>query len=139
MPPGLEDLSFFTDRGLGARILPTLLREAGWCLTTMDERYGSALSQELDDQDWIADAARRGEVLLCKDLAVAQNELEARAIYMNSARVFALSNARIPMTTGAAYFLANEKRIVRTAVHNNGPYVMAVYERTIARKRLNYQ
>ena len=59
----------------------------------MDERYGADQSQSIQDTQWIEEATLAGDVLLCKDLAIAQNPLEAQAIYMTSARVFALSNA----------------------------------------------
>jgi hypothetical protein len=65
-------LRFFLDRGLGSRIVPDALRQAGWTLETMDERYGKTPSQEVKDTQWIEEATLTGDVLLCKDLAVAQ-------------------------------------------------------------------
>jgi len=57
----------------------------------MDERYGKASSQDIQDTQWIEEASLAGDVLLCKDLAIAHNALEAQVVYMTSARVFALS------------------------------------------------
>jgi hypothetical protein len=79
---------FFLDRGLGSRIVPDALRQAGWTLETMDERHGKTQSQQVKDTQWIEEATMAGDVLLCKDLAVAHNPLEAQVIYMSSARVF---------------------------------------------------
>jgi uncharacterized hydantoinase/oxoprolinase family protein len=42
-------LRFFLDRGLGAYVVPSALREAGWMLETMDERYGTDQSQNIQD------------------------------------------------------------------------------------------
>lgn len=92
----------------------------------MDERYGADQSQDIQDTQWIEEATLAGDVLLCKDLAIAQNPLEAQAVYMTSARVFALSNAGIPGPAMALWYLGNEARIVRTALKADGPYVMAV-------------
>ena len=39
----------------------------------LHERYGVAESQSISDVEWIEEATRRGEVLLCKDLAIARN------------------------------------------------------------------
>jgi len=64
----------------------------------MDERYGADQSQNIQDTQWIEETTLAGDVLLCKDLAIAQNPLEGQAIYMTSARVFALSNAAIAGT-----------------------------------------
>jgi PIN like domain len=94
-------LHFFLDRGLGAVVVPGAQRAAGWMLETMDERYGANQSQNIQDTQWIEEATLAGDVLLCKDLAIAQNLLEAQAIYMTSARAFALSNATIAGTTMA--------------------------------------
>jgi hypothetical protein len=47
------DRRFFIDRGVGSRIVPEGLRAAGWIVVTMDERYGMAKSQLVDDPIWI--------------------------------------------------------------------------------------
>ena len=119
-------LRSFLDRGLGSVVVPGALRAAGWTLETMDERYGAGQSQNVQDTRWIEEATLAGDVLLCKDLAIAQNPLEAQAIYMTSARVFALSNAAIAGTTMAKWYVDNEAKIVKTALRAKGPYVMAV-------------
>lgn len=119
-------LHFFLDRGLGSVVVPGALRAAGWSLETMDERYGADQSQSIQDTQWIEEATLAGDVLLCKDLAIAQNPLESQAIYMTGARVFALSNAAIAGTTMAQWYLDNEAKIIRTALKAKGPYIMAV-------------
>jgi hypothetical protein len=119
-------LRFFLDRGLGSVVVPRALRAAGWALETMDERYGAGKSQRIQDTQWIEEATLAGDVLVCKDLAIAQNPLEAQAIYMTSARVFALSNAAITGSVMAEWYLDNEAKIVKTALRAKGPYVMAV-------------
>src|SRR6266849_239867 len=100
-------IRFFLDRGLGARIVPRALRLAGWMLETMDERYGQAASQKIPDIQWIEEATSAGDVLLCKDLAIARNILEAQVVYMTSARAFALSKADLTGPDMAQWFLAN--------------------------------
>ena len=119
-------LRFFLDRGLGAVVVPGALRAAGWTLETMDERYGADQSQSIQDTRWIEEATLAGDVLLCKDLAIVQNPLEAQTIYMTSARAFALSNASITGTTMAQWYLDHEAKIARTALRAKGPYVMVV-------------
>jgi hypothetical protein len=48
-PAAASGLRFFLDRGLGSRIVPEILRDAGWTLETMDERYGKTESQKIQD------------------------------------------------------------------------------------------
>jgi uncharacterized protein (DUF433 family) len=132
-------LRFFLDRGLGSIIVPQALRHAGWTLETMDERYGAHRSQEIQDTQWIEEAALAGDVLLCKDLAIPGNTLEAQVVYMTSARVFALSNARLTGLLMAQWYLDNEARIVAAALRATGPYVMAVNPAYgLRRARLGY-
>jgi hypothetical protein len=92
----------------------------------MDERYGKADSQKIRDTQWIEKAALAGDVLLCKDLAIAHSPLEAQVVYMTSARVFALSNANLTGPTMAQWYADNEAKIVAAALKANGPYVMSV-------------
>ncbi|MGH3849176.1 MAG: hypothetical protein ACRDRT_05660, partial [Pseudonocardiaceae bacterium] len=49
----------------------------------------------VSDADWIGEAARHDEVLLCKDRAIARGPAEAMAVYCNDARVFALAHAGV--------------------------------------------
>jgi hypothetical protein len=122
----VSGLRFFLDRGLGSRIVPSALRQAGWLLETMDEQYGKGDSQTIRDTRWTEEATLAGDILLCKDLAVAHNSLEAQVIYMCSARVFGLSNAALPGPTMAQWYLSNEAKIVQAATRVTGPYVMCL-------------
>jgi hypothetical protein len=135
---GIEELRFFLDRGLGAYVVPNALRSAGWRLTTMDERYGKSSSQRISDQQWIAEAAATGEILLCKDRAIATNPAEARVVYMHSARIFTLASAQVTGSDMSQILLSNQHRIVRMAARASGPYVVAVGQNGLRRLRLAY-
>jgi PIN like domain len=132
--PGLR---FFVDRSLGAHVVPTALREAGWILETMDERYGEKLSQEIRDVQWIEEATELGDVLLCKDLRIAVNPLEADAVYRVSARAFGLARRDIKGPDMVQRFLGNQARIFRMASRAEGPYVVSISENGLRRIRLN--
>ena len=134
----LTDLRFFLDRGLGAHIVPDALRARGWVLTTMDERYGADRSQRIEDEQWISEATNRGEVLLCKDRAIARGPVEARAVYMHDARVFTLARANLPGPEMVALFLAAEQRLARMASRAKGPYVVSISPNGLQRLRIAY-
>ncbi len=131
------DLAFFLDRGLGSRILATGLRAASWSITTMDERYGVAASQDIADPDWIRDASGRGEILLSKDRAIAKRPLEAEAIYSSSARALVISSGQITGPDMLSWLLANSTAIEALAARS-GPWVYGVYHDRISEIRLNY-
>ncbi len=130
-------MRFFVDRSLGSRIVPAALREAGWILETMDERYGVLGSQGINDVQWIEDATACGDVLLCKDLRIAANPLEAAAIHRVSARAFGLARRDIAGPAMANCLLASEQRIFRMARRAEGPYVVSVSESGLRRVPLN--
>lgn len=130
-------LVFFLDRGLGSRVVPEMLRTAGWLITTMDERYGVAESQAVPDIEWLTTASEREEVILCKDLAIAKNPLEADTVYRVSARVFGLSNAQLTGTQSGNMFLHHEEALVMMALRAAGPYVVSVSVDGLHRRRLN--
>lgn len=131
-------LTFFLDRGLGSRIVPDALRECGWVVETMDERYGKDRSQQIADTEWIEEATIQGDILLCKDLAITNNLIEARVIYMSGARIFALAKANVVGREMADLFLTNEVRIVRMVKRVTGPFVFAVSQNGLRRTRIKY-
>ncbi|HEX6470844.1 MAG TPA: hypothetical protein VF069_17215 [Streptosporangiaceae bacterium] len=107
-------LRFFLDRGLGSKILPEALRRAGWRL-------------------------ENGDVILCKDLKIASNPLEAQVVYMTSARVFGLANAQLTATKMIGWYLRRETEIVELAQRDHGPFVVAVHAaHRLRRVRLAY-
>ncbi len=132
----MAQLRFFTDRSLGDHAVPTALRDAGWSVVTMRERYGSIEAQQLADIDWIADASAAGEVLLTGDKMIAKRPIEARAVAAADARVFALGSSQLTGEKKAERFIHNESRIFRRAEHTPAPYVVSVNEHGLETLRL---
>jgi hypothetical protein len=83
------------------------LRDAGWLLGTMDERYGAHASQLIRDVQWIEEATDHGGVLLTKDLRI------------------------------ASYLLGNQNRLFQMASRAAGPYVVSVGKNSLRRVPLN--
>lgn len=137
MTPGASGPQFFLDRGLGSVIVPSGLRDRGWHVTTMDERYGPAESQDVADVDWIRDATGRGECLITKDVAIARNPAEAEIVHYCNARVFAITNARITGPQMVARLVQHEEAIFRWALRTPPPFVLGLGPTGIARVRLH--
>lgn len=133
----VPDARFFLDRGLGSRIVPTGLRDAGWTLTTMDERYGVGRSQTIDDATWIRDASINRETIITKDKNIAKRPLEAEAIYYTEARVLVIVAAQISGPEMLQRLLDNTARIQRH-LSQTGPWVLGVYQDRVNRIRLVY-
>ncbi|GAB3614462.1 hypothetical protein GCM10027415_28020 [Humibacter ginsengisoli] len=130
-----SDLRFFIDRGVGSRIVPEGLRAAGWIVLTMDERYGMAKSQLVDDPVWIREASERGEVLITKDRNVAKRPFEAEAISAAEARVLVIASGNLTGQEALTRLVSNETRIERAAA-DPGPWVLGVYAERLGRIRL---
>lgn len=128
---------FFLDRGLGSRVVPTGLRERGWSVTTMDERYGRAASQAVPDIDWIREASERGECILTKDAAIARNPTEAEVIYNCDARVFTITDARITGTDILSRLVLHEETIFRWALRTRPPFVLGLGPQASRRLQLH--
>lgn len=133
----VPDARFFLDRGLGSRIVPTGLRDAGWTLTTMDERYGVGRSQTIDDATWIRDASINRETIITKDKNIAKRPLEAEAIYYTEARVLVIVAAQISGPEMLQRLLDNSARIQRHLT-KTGPWVLGIYRDRVNRIRLAY-
>jgi hypothetical protein len=137
MTPTGREPTFFLDRGLGSRIVPTGLRERGWQVTTMDERYGSLASQDVADVDWIREATALGECLLTKDVAIARNPSEAEVIYNCDARAFTITNPQITGPEMLARLLVHEQTVFRWAWRTPAPFVLGLGPNATRRLRLN--
>jgi hypothetical protein len=64
--------------------------------------------------------------MLCEDLSVATNPLEADVVHRVSARVFGLARRDVDGPSMVRCFLDNEQRIFRMASRAEGPYVVSV-------------
>jgi hypothetical protein len=123
---------FFLDRSLGGKKVPASLREAGWDIVTMRERYGNAVAQRLDDVTWITEMSAEGFVLLTADSRIVRNELEAVAILEANAVVFMLPTGNLTGEEMAARFLHHQDAIEREAT-SSGPAGFAVYANRLSR------
>ncbi len=130
-------LTFFADRSLGSFTVPNALRAVGWLLETMDERYGPEKSPSIKDVQWIEDAAGNGDAILCKDLRIASNPLEAVVVHRTSARAFGLARRDVDGPTMIKCFLRHQQAIFRMADRADGPYVVSVSQNGLRRVRLN--
>jgi hypothetical protein len=76
-----ETLVFFIDHSLGTRAVANALREAGARVEVLEDHF----PQDTDDEVWIQ-VARRGWVILTKDVAIRKRSLELAAVKDAKAR-----------------------------------------------------
>lgn len=80
----------FIDRDLGGKRLARALRAVGVAVTPHIERYASADAETVADIDWIAEAARRDEVIVTRDGTIRRRDVEIAAIIRGRARCVVL-------------------------------------------------
>lgn len=116
--------SWFVDRSLGSRAVPQGLRDAGWTIETMDERYGPARSQDILDADWIADAARRDDVLLTSDRKIGKIPVQAYVIRAVSARIVVV-DANLTAASQVERLTGRAPQILALIEHREGPWIVS--------------
>ncbi|SFG00869.1 hypothetical protein SAMN05216329_3585 [Curtobacterium sp. YR515] len=132
----MSQARFLLDRSVGGRLLIARLREGGWNARTLAEEYGDDRAQRMPDEEWIAEGTRSGYVLLAKDHRVATRPLEARAIYVHDARVVTFARGELTALEMGDLCMRHERAIHRLA-QVQPPFVMALSETGLRRKRLN--
>jgi predicted nuclease of predicted toxin-antitoxin system len=87
LPSLPEPLVFFVDRSLGRRVIPNALRDAGARVEVHDDHF----SQDAKDQVWLAEAGKRGWVVLTKDKHLRYRAVETNALMSAKVRAFVLT------------------------------------------------
>ena len=85
LPP--ESLVFFVDRSLGRRIIPDALRAANAQVELHDDHF----PQDAQDRIWLAEAGKRGWVVLTKDKHLRYRAVETNALMTAKVRAFVLT------------------------------------------------
>ena len=120
-----EPPRFFVDRSLGGVVVPGLLRDAGFTIETMRERYGEHRAQRVADAEWLADVGAAGLVVLMKDKRIRLRPAERDAVVRYGIRCFCSARGNLTGVELAAAFVAARERIVR-ACAEPGPFVYQV-------------
>jgi predicted nuclease of predicted toxin-antitoxin system len=117
-------LTFFVDRSLGRRIVPSALRDAGYDVVVHDDIFAA----NADDEIWLAEAGRRGWIVLMKDDRIRYRPRERAALEAAGVQAFALTNANMTGEQQAHLLRTHATRIQRFCTEHPGPFVVGVYQ-----------
>lgn len=120
-----QPLEFFVDRSLGGVVVPGLLRDAGFVLQTMRERYGERRAQRMTDEEWLADVGAAGLVVLMKDKHVRTRPAEQAVVRAHGVRCFCITRGHLTGREMAA-LLVGAQAAIRRACRRPGPFVYHV-------------
>jgi predicted nuclease of predicted toxin-antitoxin system len=118
-------VNLFVDRDLGKK-LGRALRAVGVSVTLHIDRYPNADAESVPDRTWIAEAARRGEVILTRDGGIRREPAELDAVKAASARCFVLETGNAtPLDYLRAVMIAWPE-IERHVAEEVGPFMYAL-------------
>jgi hypothetical protein len=78
------------------------------------------------DPEWIADATRRGWVIISGDKGIREDGVNRHAVIKACAKVFLLADTNSRGAEWAASLVMARKKILRIAEQNNGPFYCVV-------------
>ena len=118
-PPQPE---FFLDRALGKGFAQTL-EDDGWIIHRIGDLYPHD-AQLIPDEEWIAEASRRGWAMLTKDQHIRYRADELGSL---EGRIFCLAHGNMTVAESADCFRAAKTRIHREAQSGPVPSFWKVY------------
>lgn len=133
--PPAESPEFFTDRGLGKRVVEGLRRE-GWTIHAMYEVFPSSersRSRRFQDENWIPEVTERGWAILSKDGF--RWDHERLAIADCGARVFSIPSGNLRTEQMIERFAAS-KEAIWARCGEIGPFLYAVHPTSLFRVTL---
>ena len=125
MSPPARQPRFFVDRSLGGVVVPQRLREAGFDVETMRERYGERRAQRIADVEWLADVGKAGLVVLMKDKRIRTRPAEQAAVVTYGLRCFCLARGNLTGAEMAEAFVRARDAMLR-ACERAGPFILQV-------------
>ena len=117
-----EELVFFVDRSLGGKLVAEALRAAGAEVVAHDDKFG----QNATDVEWLAEAGRRGWVVLTKDSAIRRHAHEMAMFRDAACRVFLLASGNMAGADMAAAFVAALPRMRELTDFTKAPFLFGL-------------
>lgn len=115
-------MELFTDRDLGGRQFPTLLRDAG--LTV--HAHKDHLAPDAPDTEWLPQVDARGWIILSLDFNIRRNPLERDAVFGSGAAFFALTGGSATARELAQNFLNTLPLVERFLAGHPSPFIAKI-------------
>lgn len=113
---------YFVDRSLGGKFVAAALRAAGAEVVVHDDVF----AQNATDVEWLAEAGRRGWVVLTKDSAIRRNPHEKAMFRKARVRVFALSRKDLSGQEMAELFVKALLGMKKRAATITAPFLFSI-------------
>lgn len=116
------DPTFFLDASLGGKLVAQALRAVGATVILHDDVFAPGTP----DTTWLAEAGRRGWVVLTKDEAIRRNPLEKQMFRDYRVRVFVLTRKNLRGDEMAGIFAAALPRMLKRARGVPPPFMFSI-------------
>ena len=124
-------MTFFVDRSLGRRAVPSSLRDAGFEVVAHDDVFAA----DTDDDVWLAEAGAQSWIVLMKDDRIRYRPRERAVLEAARVQAFALTTATMTGEEQAHLLLTHASRMEQFCAEHPGPFVVGVYrERPFLRR-----
>lgn len=114
--------TFFVERSLGGRVVPSALRLAG----VEVEIHNDHFAQDSKDEEWLSEVGRRGWVVLTKDQRIRYRPTELNALMKARVRAFVLTAGELQGREMAEIFLRALPSISRCLGKTPPPFIARV-------------
>jgi len=113
---------FFVDRCLGAHVVPTAIRSAGYAV----ELHSTHFEQDAPDDVWIPEVGRRHWIILTKDRHIRSNRIEIEALMAAGTPSFTLMSADTTGPQNALSIVAALPVMLRFISKSPAPFVAGI-------------
>ena len=113
---------FFIDESLAFGDVPRALREAGARVELLVDHF----ERGAPDESWLAEAGRRGWIVLTKDKRIRRNAVERRALEESGVAAFVLTSGDMTGTEMGSAFVKALDRMIRLHRNHSPPFVGTV-------------
>lgn len=114
--------TFFLDASLGGKLVAQALRAAGATVVLHDDAFVPGTP----DTEWLAEAGRRGWIVLTKDEAIRRNPLEKQMFRDFHVRVFVLTRKNLRGDEMASIFARALPRMLKRAHGVPAPFMFSI-------------
>lgn len=119
-PP--ESPVFFLDRSLGSIKVARALTDNGCIVRVHDDLF----AQHTPDEVWLAEAGKRGWIVLTRDKRIRHRAIEIEALLAHGVRAFVLASGSLTGEASAQIFVRAIPEIRRTLEREAGALVASV-------------
>ena len=114
---------FFTDRDLGAKVFPGVLRKAGLSVEIHRDHFASTAP----DEEWLPEVARRGWIILTSDENIQRRVRERDALMHAGAAVVVVVGGSAKAVVLAQNFVNSISKVNRALAKTPWPFIAKLY------------